>query len=305
MNDPSEYSNVGENFVLDEKERQTRLSNETIEHIESSEAVAEEATELFDLQTTQPATAGVTQPVESIPTPSTEGPYRDAEGNIDLEQIRKEGAELDAAAITGLADTAIDFANFILPDFIPDIPKATKYENNVASAVRSISSVVLPTLGLQSLGMSAAATLQSRAISKFGAGAKINQLGNTAFMKFVGSRGVEAGASVAVGAVASEYEEDNMLGAVKKALPPQWDFIPDNWATLEGDSPDIKRQKNINEDLAMGFLIPFASFAGKFTSGWSECFTGSQPSRIREDTFMLSASLTNEVLIQRYAHPSS
>ena len=270
MNDPSEYSNVGENFVLDEKERQTRLSNETIEHIESREAVAEEATELFDLQTTQPATAGVTQPVESIPTPSTEGPYRDAEGNIDLEQIRKEGAELDAAAITGLADTAIDFANFILPDFIPDIPKATKYENNVASAVRSISSVVLPTLGLQSLGMSAAATLQSRAISKFGAGAKINQLGNTAFMKFVGSRGVEAGASVAVGAVASEYEEDNMLGAVKKALPPQWDFIPDNWATLEGDSPDIKRQKNINEDLAMGFLIPFASFAGKFTSAVSE-----------------------------------
>ena len=265
MNDP----NLGENFVLDEQARQATLSDETLENIEIREALAEE-TQPLDLQTTQPATAGVTQPVESTPTPSTEGPYRDAEGNIDVEQIRKEGAELDAAALTGLADTAIDFANFILPDFIPDIPKATKYENKVAQTVRAVSSVMLPTMGLQGLGMRGAATLQSRAISKFGANAAINRLGNTAFMKFVGSRGIEAGASVAVGAVASEYEEDNLTGSLKQNWPETWDFIPDSWATLAGDSPDLKRQKNINEDLAMGFLIPFANFAGKFVSAVSE-----------------------------------
>ena len=71
-------------------------------------------------------------------------------------------------------------------------------------------------MGLQGLGMRGAAKLQSQAVSKLGAGAKINQLGNTAFMKFVGARGVEAGASVAVGAVASEYEEDNLLVSLKQ-----------------------------------------------------------------------------------------
>ena len=125
-------------------------------------------------------------------------------------------------------------------------------------------------MGLQNLGMRGAAALQSKAVTKLGASANINRLGNTAFMKFVGERGIEAGASVAVGAVASEYEEDNLLGSLKKNWPETWDFIPDNWATLAGDTPDIKRQKNINEDLAMGFLIPFANFSGKLVSAISE-----------------------------------
>ncbi len=273
MNDPSEYSNLGEDFVLDEKERETRLSNDMLEHIETRETASQEKEQTLDLQAAQPATAGQTAPVESTPQPSTEGsqsPYRDAEGNIDLEQIRKEGAELDMAAVTGVIDTATDFVNAVLPDFIPDIPKATKYENKIAQTVRSVSSVAIPTMGLQGLGMRGAAALQSQAVSKLGAGAKINQLGNTAFMKFVGSRGIEAGASVAVGAVASEYEEDNLLGSLKKNWPETWDFIPDSWATLAGEAPDLKRQKNINEDLAMGFLIPFANFAGKFVSAVGE-----------------------------------
>jgi hypothetical protein len=33
MKDPSEYSNLGEDFVLDEQERQTQLSNEQIERL--------------------------------------------------------------------------------------------------------------------------------------------------------------------------------------------------------------------------------------------------------------------------------
>ena len=113
----------------------------------------------------------------------------------------------------------------------------------------------MPTVLLQGAGMQAGKAAQARVG---------NPLGNTAFMKFVGARGVEAGASVAVGAVSSEYEEgDNLAGMVKKALPPQYDFIPNNWATLDGDSPDIKRQKSINEDLALGFMIPLVGFAGK------------------------------------------
>jgi uncharacterized membrane protein len=271
MKDPSEYSNLGEDFVLDEQERQTQLSNEQIEEIQQRlEAPQEEPTAL-EQQTTQAAMAAQPAPQGETSTPSTEGPYRDAEGNVDLEQIRKEGAELDAAFMTGLADTAADAINFFLPDGIPQVPKATKYENNVASAVRTLSSIVIPTLGLQAGGMALAAKAQTTATQLLGASSKINQLGRTAFMKFVGSRGIEAGASVAVGAVAEDYETgDNLAGAIKKALPPQFDFIPDSWATLDGDGPDIKRQKSINEDLAMGFMIPMVGFAGKFVNAVSE-----------------------------------
>lgn len=270
MKDPSEYSNLGEDFVLDEQERQTQLSNEQIQEIEQRLAAPQEEVTVPEQQAAQAAMAAQATPQVGTPDPSTEGPYRDASGNIDLEQIRKEGAELDMAAVTGVADFAADAINFFLPDGIPQVPKATKYENKVAGFVRSVSSVLFPTLALQGAGMGLASKAQAQAVSKLGATNKINQLGNTAFMKFVGTRGVEAGASVAVGAISSEYEGENLAGQLKEIIPPQFDFIPDNLATMSGDSPDIKRQKNINEDLALGFMIPMVGFAGKFISAVSE-----------------------------------
>ena len=271
MKDPTEYSNLGEDFVLDEQERQTELSNEQIDEIKARLEAPQEEPTVQEQQATQAATAAVAEPQEETSAPSTEGPYKDAEGNIDLDQIRKEGAELDMAAVQGVADFAADSLNFLLsPTGAPKIPKATKYENKVAGFVRSVSSVLFPTMALQGAGMGLASQAQAQAVSKLGAANKINQLGNTAFMKFVGTRGVEAGASVAVGAVSSEYEGENLAGQLKEIIPPQFDYIPDNWATMAGDSPDVKRAKNINEDLAMGFMIPMVGFAGKFINAVSE-----------------------------------
>ena len=42
MTNPSEYSNIGEDYMLDEQERQTRLSNDMIDHIEMREAAPQE-----------------------------------------------------------------------------------------------------------------------------------------------------------------------------------------------------------------------------------------------------------------------
>ncbi len=257
--------------MLDEQERQTELSNEQIDEIKARLEAPQEEPTVQEQQATQAATAAVAEPQEETSAPSTEGPYKDAEGNIDLDQIRKEGAELDMAAVQGVADFAADSLNFLLsPTGAPKIPKATKYENKVAGFVRSVSSVLFPTMALQGAGMGLASQAQAQAVSKLGATNKINQLGNTAFMKFVGTRGVEAGASVAVGAVSSEYEGENLAGQLKEIIPPQFDYIPDNWATMAGDSPDVKRAKNINEDLAMGFMIPMVGFAGKFINAVSE-----------------------------------
>ena len=75
----------------------------------------------------------------------------------------------------------------------------------------------------------------------------------------------------AVGAVSSEYETgDNLSGMLKKSFPKTFDFIPDNWATLDGEGSDLKRQKNINEDLALGFLIPMVGFAGQFIAATTQ-----------------------------------
>ena len=275
MNDPSEYSNLGEDYVLDEQERQTQLSNEQIEEIQQRlEAPQEEPTAL-EQQAAQAAMAAQPAPqVEPEPQPTGEQPQSEPglfQGLSYFGQpIGETGQQVQermSAPGQGLIDFGVDALNgalgLIMRDLeIPKIPKATKYEDEVAQATRTISSVVMPTVLLQGAGMQAGRAAQSNVG---------NPLGNTAFMKFVGARGVEAGASVAVGAVSSEYEEgDNLAGMVKKALPPQYDFIPDSWATLDGDSPDIKRQKSINEDLALGFMIPLVGFAGKFSNAVSE-----------------------------------
>ena len=92
-------------------------SNDMIEHIEMREAEPQEEQMALEQDTAQAATAAPAAPTQESPAPSTDtSPYKDAEGNIDLEQIRKEGAELDSAAIRGVIDTATDFANFVLPD---------------------------------------------------------------------------------------------------------------------------------------------------------------------------------------------
>lgn len=189
--------------------------------------------------------------------------YGEGQGNVlgqDPAEFEQQVRERTSAVGQGLFDFATDLTNKFLPKSA-QIPKVTKYEDGVANAVREISSVVTPTLMLQGAGMSAGTAAQQRVGWS---------LGNTSFMRFLGSRGVEALAGVTVGAVSSEYEEDNLTGTIKKLLPAQWDFIPDNMATLDTDSPDIKRQKNINEDLSLGFLIPFVGAARKFGAAIGE-----------------------------------
>ena len=285
MTNPSEYSNMGEDLVLDQQALDAQLSNEQIADIEQRLADVEEEEMVQDLPPTQAATAVESAPVETEPQPTGEQPQQEKgflKGlhyfGTPLDQHYTGMAEGLSAPGMGIIDTTIDGINWLLQKTGLKIPKFTKYENEAAQFARDVSAVVLPTLYLQGKGMGLAQSAQAKTIAALGPGAKINQLGNTAFMKFIGSRGIEAGASVAVGAVSPEYEKgDNLTGMVKKALPPQFDFIPDNWATLDGDSTDEIRQKNINEDLALGFILPFARFAGKFTAAADELKTVFKP----------------------------
>ena len=273
MNDPLDYSNVGEDFVMDEEERSRRLSNEQIEEINQRKVAAQEQNEAIQQESIQPATVEQTQPQETKPQPTGEDTQEPGflQGlsyfGQPLGETNEQVKERLSAPGQGIIDFGIQALNaaskYIMRGLdVPQIPTATKYEDEVATAARTISSVVAPTILLQGAGMAAGQSAQARVGSK---------LGETAFMKFIGTRGVEAGASVAVGSISSEYEEGhNFLGQIKKALPPQWDYIPDNWATLDTDSPDVKRQKSINEDLGLGFLLPFVGFAGKLGASLDE-----------------------------------
>ena len=308
MNDPLDYSNVGSEYVLSEEDRNKQLSNEQLEEIQQRVDAYEQQQQQLQEQETQPSTEGQTAPTseQPLPTgevtmqpemaaepfdPSKDYSYYEAQGMSRGEWNRLQmsggvGSEVEgfatdpryamelatAVPIGGVLDPVTELANKFLPKSA-QIPKVTPYENGISSAVRSISSVVVPTLALQGAGLALASKAQGASTTALGAGNAINRLGNTAFMKFLGNRGIEAGASVAVGAFSSEYEEDNAFGALKKALPPQYDFIPDSWATLDTDSADEKRIKNINEDLGLGFLIPFVGFLGKFGSAIDEVGT--------------------------------
>ena len=164
----------------------------------------------------------------------------------------RSSAEFALAIPTSLVDFGVETINMI-PGV--NIPKPTKFENETAQAVRQISSVIAPTILLGAGGKAAGTAANTRVGWS---------VGQNKFVQFMGDRGVEALAGLTVGLVSSEYEEDNATGTLKKAFPKTFDFIPDSMATLGSDTPDMKRQKNIREDIGLGFVTDLALGSVKF-----------------------------------------
>lgn len=154
--------------------------------------------------------------------------------------------EFATSVPTGGLDFGVEILNAALETKIPKLPT---YENNIAQGIRNIASVVLPTY------------VGAGALKAATAGAKLRtgwSIGNTPFFRWLGNRSAETASSLIVGGISSEYTEDNLLGMAKKALPPQYDFIPDSLATLDTDTPEDKRRKNIFQDLGLGVVTEMA-----------------------------------------------
>ena len=207
-------------------------------------------------QAPQPEAATAPQEPEEDPTE-----FKNPDGSINYEALDRAAAGLDKqdaemllAIPTSLIDFGVDTINRI-PGV--NIPKPTKFENEITQSVREISAVVTPTL----MG---GAVLKSAGLA---ANARVGwSIGQNKFVQFMGERGVEALAGVAVGAVSSEYTEDNLTGMAKKAFPKTYDFIPDSMATLDSDDEDTKRAKNIYEDLGLGFVTDLALGTAKLVT---------------------------------------
>ena len=86
-----------------------------------------------------------------------------------------------AAPIVGVSDTIIDAINFASAGDQWDIPKLPTYEDKAAQAVRNLSGLVIPSLGLRSMLTNTAAKIHASGK----AGPWLQKLGNrTSFENF-------------------------------------------------------------------------------------------------------------------------
>ena len=161
-------------------------------------------------------------------------------------------ANVPAAAGAGITDFGIDLANKIPNVAIPKLPR---YEDETLNFVRDLSAFIIPQLYLSKYFKGKANMAHSKVKWK---------LGDGTFARFFGNAGVDAGVSVLVDGVNSRNEtDDNLAGTLKKSWPKTYGWIPDNVATLDEDSPDQKRIKNINEGIGLGFTSDFLLGANK------------------------------------------
>ena len=153
------------------------------------------------------------------------------------------GAE---AMVAGVEDFVLDALNLI-PNI--DIPKAPKFENDINQSVREISSIVIPTVALGGAG-SAGLAARAGQVSK---ATKLGKFLNDPLVKHLGNMAFTAGAGAAVDyTVEINQQDDNLAGTLRKTWPRWWGWVPEDLATLDSDSPETKRAKNVTEGAYLG-----------------------------------------------------
>ena len=161
--------------------------------------------------------------------------------------IRDIGAGMyrNAAPLVGISDTFIDTINFLSADGGRwDIPKLPAYEEKGIQALRNISGLVIPSLGLRSKLLQAGA----KAHASGQAAPWLQKLGNSKSFQYFAKFGADTGTGVTVDYVAEQnQEDDNVFGVLKAYFPKTYQWIPDSWATNADDSAGEKRSKNVAE----------------------------------------------------------
>ena len=279
----------GDTFQLSEEERQRLLEEQA--QVEADLAQAEQAAQTPapapTPETTVPAPVAAEQPLSTEQTTaqpetfdkSKDYSYYEAMGMSRNEWNRRQmssgtggeltgfvvdpklSAEIFTAIPAGMADAVVDTVNFLvdpegaLPG--PGLPKIPKYESEVVQSVRELSSIVIPNVGI--IGNGTKALKVASKGSKFLSDPLVRKLGETAFA---------AGTGAFVDYVTEfNQTDDNAAGALKKSFPKWTGWIPDNIATLDSDSPDVKRMKNVNEGVYLGVGADLVMGLGKLAKG--------------------------------------
>ena len=160
--------------------------------------------------------------------------------------------EIPSAMGAGVTDFGIDLVNKIPHVAIPKLPR---YEDETLNFVRDISGFVIPQMYMAKYLTSKSLLLNGKLKWKLGQGT---------FARFFGHAGIQAGTGTFVDAINKNNEKDhNLAGQLKESWPKTWGWIPDNLATLDSDSADTKRIKNINEGIGLSFVSDFLLGANK------------------------------------------
>ena len=170
-----------------------------------------------------------------------------------------EGTYEDLAPYVGVSDTIIDTINWLTPGPIPDIPKLPEYESKASTALRNISGLVIPSLGLRGMLLKAGATTHAAGTApKF-----LQTLGNNKAFSYFAKFGADIGTAGLVDYVAEQNQkDDNLAGTLKKFWPRIFQWIPNSIATNDDDSAGDKRAKNVNEGAIFGIFSSVIEGAG-------------------------------------------
>ena len=237
------------------------LSNDDLEGLRSilerSETDAEQTDQEVPTGTPSP-------PPEQVQQPSTEGTEQTDEawkiprsGDVNdgsLGGILKGtavGMAETAAPLVGIADTAIDTINFLSAGDTFDIPKIPEYESNTTQALRNISGLIIPSLGLRAKLLAWGTKAHKAATApKF-----LQTLGNSRSFQYFAKFGADIGTGGLVDYVAEQNQrDDNLFGTLKHYWPQTFQWIPNSIATNADDTPGERRAKNVNEGAIFGVL---------------------------------------------------
>ena len=152
-----------------------------------------------------------------------------------------------------------DYVRDVVGTFGGQLPAYRKFESDYAEASRELASFIVPNLVLGAAGKAAGTALNA----KVGWG-----IGQSKLVQLIGSAGMDIGTGVIVDYTNTRSGEgDNLTGTLKKNLPAQFGWISDNIATVDGDLPDLKRNKSIYEGVGLGMFSAFAEAAAKLAKG--------------------------------------
>ena len=162
----------------------------------------------------------------------------------------KEASEATGAYVAGMidfTDDAIELGGKIVGQNWEAIPDGWGPEQKTqwGKGLRAVASFIGPTIGLGGLTRSGIMGLT-----------RLAGIANTSkAVAIAGTLGVEMAAGTAVDYTNTRSQEgDNLSGFLKKQFPGTFDWLPDDLATLDTDSPDIKRKKSTLEGAGLGLL---------------------------------------------------
>ena len=171
------------------------------------------------------------------------------------------------APVVGISDTIIDTINLASAGDRYNIPKLPRYESNTVQAIRNVSGLIIPSLGLKSMAINAASKYHA-AGSMATKAPWLYKLGNSASFSYFAKAGIDIGTAATVDLVAEQNQkDDNLLGTLKTYWPKTYQWVPDSIATGKDDSAGDKRSKNVAEGAIFSVLSSIIEGAAYILKG--------------------------------------